>query len=126
MQELIARVIAKTGLDRVKAEKGIGIMLSLVKTQGNQARMAELFAKLPGADALVASHGGGGGGLLGKLGGGAMGGPLAAVAQLASAGISMDHMKILGSETLGYAKEKAGDDLVRQVASSIPGVSGYL
>jgi prevent-host-death family protein len=38
----------------------------------------------------------------------------------------MDHMKILGAEVIGHAKAKAGDDLVRQVASAIPGVSGYL
>jgi hypothetical protein len=129
MQELITRIASKTGLDPSKAERGVGIMLSLVKTQGNQAKMAEMFAKLPGAEELALKHGGdgaGGGGLLAKLGGGAMGGPLAAVAKLASAGINMDQMKVLGTETLGYAKEKAGDDLVRQVASSIPGVSAYL
>jgi hypothetical protein len=60
------------------------------------------------------------------LGGGMMGGPLAAVTKLTAAGLSMDQIKVLGTTTLGYAKEKAGDDLVKQVASSIPGISGYL
>jgi hypothetical protein len=124
MQDLIARIAAKTGIAPETAEKGVGIMLALVKTQGHQARMAELFGRLPGADALVARHGGGG--FMAKLGGGAMGGPLAAVAQLASAGIGMDHMKVLGAETIAWAKSKAGDDLVRQVAGAIPGVGGYL
>ena len=55
-----------------------------------------------------------------------MGGPLAAVSKLQSSGLSMDQIKVLGKETLGYAKEKAGDDLVKDVASSIPGISGYL
>lgn len=126
MQDLIARIVAKTGLAPDQAEKGLGIMLSLIKSQGHQARMAEFFAKLPGAEALADLHGGGGGGLLAKLGGGAMGGPLMAVAKLSAAGISMDHIKILGAEMLDHAKAKAGDDLVRQVASAIPGVSGYL
>ncbi|CAN5284515.1 DUF2780 domain-containing protein [soil metagenome] len=129
MKDLIARVSKTTGLDAAKAEKALGIMLSLVKTQGNQQKVEELFAKLPGAAALAKKHGGDGskgGGLLGLLGGGLMGGPLAAVSKLQAAGLSMSQIKALGTETLDYAKEKAGSDLVKQVAGSIPGLSGYV
>ncbi len=129
MQELIDRIVSATGLDGQRAEKALGIMLSLVKTQGNQAKVGELFAKLPGATELAARHGGdgaGGGGLLGLLGGGLMGGPLAAISKLSAAGLSMDQIKLLGSLTLDYAKEKAGADLVKNVAGSIPGLSGYV
>jgi hypothetical protein len=129
MQELITRITTATGLDAAKAERALGIMLSLVKSQGNQAKVKELFDRLPGAEELAVKHGGDGasrGGLLGMLGGGMMGGPLAAVTKLTAAGLSMDQIKVLGTTTLGYAKEKAGDDLVKQVASSIPGISGYL
>jgi hypothetical protein len=129
VQELIDRVAAKTGLDEAVAERAVGIVLSLVKTQGNQAKVAELFARLPGAEALAERFGGDGargGGLLGMLGGGLMGGPLAAVAKLQSAGLSMDQIKALGAETLGYAREQAGDRLVREAAGSIPGLSAYL
>jgi len=129
MQELIARIETKTGLDPKRAEKALGIMLSLVKTQGNQQRVGELFAKLPGADELARRHGGDGsrgGGLLGMLGGGLMGGPLVAISKLQAAGLNMDQIKQLGTETLSYAKEVAGDDLVKQVASSIPGLGSYV
>ena len=129
MQELIARIVTKTGLDPKGAEKALGIMLSLVKTQGNQQKVGELFAKLPGADELARRHGGDGsrgGGLLGMLGGGLMGGPLAAISKLQAAGLNMDQIKQLGTETLSYAKEVAGDDLVKQVASSIPGLGSYV
>jgi Protein of unknown function VcgC/VcgE (DUF2780) len=129
MQELIARIVTKTGLAPERAEKALGIMLSLVKTQGNQQKVGELFAKLPGADDLARQHGGDGsrgGGLLGILGGGLMGGPLAAISKLQAAGLNMDQIKQLGSETLTYAKEVAGDDLVKQVAGSIPGLSAYV
>ncbi len=92
--------------------------------------MAELFAKLPGADALVAKHGGDGassGGLLGMLAGGMMGGPLAAVTKLIAAGcVHGPDQAQLGTITLDYAKAKAGEDLVKQVAGSIPGLSGYV
>ena len=125
MQELIARIATKTGLDPKRAEKALGIMLSLVKTQGNQQKVGELFAMLPGADELARRHGGDGsrgGGLLGML----MGGPLAAISKLQAAGLNMDQIKQLGTETLSYAKELAGDDLVKQVASSIPGLGSYV
>ena len=62
----------------------------------------------------------------GMLAGGMMGGPLAAVTKLSAAGLSMDQIKQLGTITLDYAKAKAGDDLVKQVAGSIPGLSGYV
>lgn len=129
MQDLISRVSTATGLDAAKAEKAIGIMLSLVKTQGDQAKVGELFGKLPGASELAAKHGGDGaskGGLLGMLGGGLMGGPLAAITKLQSAGLTMEQIKTLGTVTLDYAKEKAGADLVKQVAGSIPGLGGYV
>jgi len=129
MQELIDRIVAATGLDTTRAEKALGIMLSLVKTQGNQAKVGELFAKLPGAAELAAHHGGDGagkGGLLGMLGGGLMGGPLAAISKLSAAGLSMEQIKQLGGVTLDYAKEKAGAKLVKDVAGSIPGLGGYV
>ena len=129
MQDLIDRIVEKTGLAPELAEKATGIMLSLVKTQGDKAKVTQLFDAIPGAGERAQLHGGDGargGGLLGMLGGGMMGGPLAAVSKLQSSGLSMDQIKVLGKETLGYAKEKAGEDLVKDVASSIPGISGYL
>lgn len=129
MQDLIDRIVAATGLDAGRAEKTLGIMLSLIETQGNQAKVGELFAKLPGAAELASRHGGDGagrGGLLGLLGGGLMGGPLAAISKLSAAGLSMDQIKVLGTLTLDYAKEKAGAQLVKDVAGSIPGLGGYV
>jgi len=80
-----------------------------------------------GADALATRQAGTrSGGLLGKLGGGLMGGPLVAVSQLQAAGFNMAQIRTLGSEVLTYAREQAGDRLVREAAGSIPGLSGYL
>ena len=131
MQDLIVRITAATGLPDDKATKALGIVLNLIQTQGNQNKVQELFDKLPGAAELAREQGGdgaghGGGGLLGMLAGGMMGGPLAAVSKLSSAGLSMDQIKALGTTTLDYAKEKAGPQLVKDVAGSIPGLSGYV
>ena len=131
MQELIGRIVTATGLPEEKATKALGIVLNLIHTQGNQNKVQELFDKLPGAAELAQRQGGdgagkGGGGLLGMLAGGMMGGPLAAISKLTSAGLSMDQIKALGTTTLDYAKEKAGSQLVKDVAGSIPGLSGYV
>jgi hypothetical protein len=131
MQELIDRIVAASGLSPEKAEKGLAIMLNLIQTQGNQNKVRELFDKLPGAAELARTQGGdgagtGGGGLLGMLAGGMMGGPLAAISKLSAAGLSMDQIKVLGTTTLDYAKEMAGGPLVKEVAGSIPGLSGYV
>jgi hypothetical protein len=130
MQELIGRIAAATGLPEDRATKALGIVLNLIQTQGNQNKVQELFDKLPGAAELARQQGGDGagrgGGLLGMLAGGMMGGPLAAVSKLTAAGLTMDQIKTLGATTLDYAKEKAGAPLVKDVAGSIPGLSGYV
>ena len=131
MQDLIGRITAATGLPEEKATRALGIVLNLIQTQGNQNKVQELFDKLPGAAELARQQGGdgagrGGGGLLGMLAGGMMGGPLAAVSKLTAAGLSMDQIKALGTTTLDYAKDKAGPQLVKDVAGSIPGLSGYV
>jgi hypothetical protein len=120
MQELIGRITAATGLPEDRATKALGIVLNLLQTQGDQNKVRELFDKLPGA-AELAREQSGGGGLLGILGG-----PLAAVSKLTSAGLSMDQIKALGTTTLDYAQEKAGAQLVKDIAGSIPGLSGYV
>jgi hypothetical protein len=51
---------------------------------------------------------------------------LIAVGKLQAAGLNMDQIKVLGAETLAYAKEQAGEKLVKDVAGSIPGLSGYV
>lgn len=129
MQDLIVQIAASTGLTPDKSEQALGIVLNLIRTQGNQQKVGELLDKLPGAMDLAAKWGGDGaakGGLLGMLAGGMMGGPLAAVTKLTSIGLSMDQVKQLGTLTLNHAKREAGPHLVKEVAGSIPGLSGYV
>jgi hypothetical protein len=129
MQDLIEKIMRASGLDAPRAEKAVGILLNLVKTQGDQAKMPKLFSKLAGATEIVAKHGGdgaGGGGFMGMLAGGLMGGPLAMVAKLHSAGLSTDQIKIVSTLTMNHAKKMAGDTLVRQAAGNIPGLAVYL
>lgn len=123
MQELINGIVAETGLPPGKVEAALGVIYNLIKTQGNPNRVQELFQKLPGAEELMAAHAGR---LTGLLAGGMMGGPLAAISKLQSLGLSTTEMKQVGTAALAHARAKAGDDLVRQCASNIPGVGGFL
>jgi hypothetical protein len=129
MKELIDTITAQTGLTVDRAEKAIGILLNLLATQGDKAKVEELFAAMPGAAELAKTHGGdgaAGGGLLGMLAGGMMGGPLAMISKLSAAGLSTDQIKTVAVLTLDHAKAKAGPERVRAAAANIPGVGSYL
>jgi hypothetical protein len=129
MQDLIAKITATTNIDAKKAEAAIGILLNLVATQGNKAKVQALFEKMPGAADLAGKHGGdgaGGGGLMGILAGGLMGGPLAMITKLQAIGLTTDQVKQIGSLTLAYAKKKAGIKAVRDAAANIPGLNTYI
>ncbi|HUR43109.1 MAG TPA: hypothetical protein VMZ01_03305 [Aestuariivirga sp.] len=116
MQDLIETIVFRTGLEPAKAERALGIMLALVKSHGDKAKAQELLARLPGASALAEEH----------AGGRFTSGPLATMSKLTAAGLSMEQIKQVGLLTLEYAKNKAGIELVREAAGTIPGLSGYL
>lgn len=123
MQELINGIVAKSDIPREKVEEALGVIFNLIKTQGNSAKVAELFVMLPGVEELVRRQSGS---LTGLLAGGMMGGPLAAITKLQALGLSTEQMREVGSAALAHARAKAGDDLVRQCAANIPGISGFL
>ena len=128
MQELIDRVARATGLEPERAERAVGITLSLIRKQGNRQKVDELFAKLPGAERLAAGHGedgGGKGGFLGALGG-LVGGPLAGLAKLQAAGLDARSDKNARDRGVVLCRGQSRAKIVREVTSSIPGLSRYL
>lgn len=123
MNELISRIAQSAGIDEGLAQKAVGIILSFLNKEGPEGPMQKIMAAIPDADALTAGSGDGGGGLLGGLMGsmGAMG----ALNELTSAGLDMGQVQSVTSELVGYAKEKAGADVVDKVIQSIPGLSQF-
>jgi hypothetical protein len=126
MEELLARVTQKTGLDAATAEKAIGLILAFLKKEGPPAEVNQLIAALPGAEDAVAQAGnGGGGGLMGMMG--SMGGGVMALGgQLMSAGVSMGQMQPLGQELFAYGREKAGEDVMGPIVGAVPGLSQFV
>ncbi len=127
MDELIARVAAAANLDADTAKKAVGIILGFLRKESDAPETEQLIAAVPGADALIAENAdakGGGlmGGLAGMMGGGGL---MGLASQLSSAGLGMMEMQSVGKELFAFAREKAGEDVVGQVAASVPGLSQF-
>lgn len=119
MDELLARIEKKAAVAPEAGRKAIGVVLSYLDRNAPPHRMAEIYAALPGAEALVANRRGG---VFGMLGGGLMG----AYAQLTATGLSPGQMKAAGEELLAFAREKVGADAVDEIAASVPALRQFL
>ncbi|PVB61037.1 DUF2780 domain-containing protein [Labrenzia sp. 011] len=127
MEELVNRIMTAAGIDEDVAKNAIGIILGFLNKEGPDDKMQLIFDALPGAAELVSAREqqGSGGGLLGGLGnmmGGGMG-AMAALNELTNAGLDMNGVQSVVKELVSYAKEKAGEDVVDEVISQIPGLS---
>ncbi len=133
MEELLARVCTRTGLDAATAQTAIGHILAFLQKEGPQPQVGQLMAALPGSEALAAqsdaSEGSsGGGGLMGMLGGmlGGGGGVMALGQKLMAAGVPMGQMQPLGQELFAVGREKAGEDVMGPIVGSIPGLNQFV
>ena len=137
MEELIANIAGRMGIDEAVVRKAISVIMSLIQSEGDDGPVAALFDKLPGASDLAAQgasaleENSDSGGLLGKLGGmmgGGAGTLMNAVSTLQADGLDTSQIQELGSQVFDYAKEEGGEDLVRAVTDSIsiPGLSKLL
>lgn len=129
MDELIGRIVSSAGISEDLAKTAVGIILNFLNRDGPADKVSELISALPGAQALLDSHGeGGGSGILGgisdMMGGG--GGAMAAFSELTNAGLGMGEVQTVTKEVVGFAREKAGADLVDEVISSIPGLGQFV
>ncbi len=121
MEELLARIATKTGVQPDVARKAIGIIVSHLDRHAPRLRMEELFAAFPGAEELVGPPEKRG--LLGKLmGDGLMG----LYSDLTAAGLSLDDMQSAGEELMALAREKMGREAVDEITGSIPGLRQLL
>lgn len=126
MEELINRIMSTAGVDEEVANNAVGIILGFLSKESPEDKMQLVFDALPGAQDLVAARAAaGGGGLLGGLGnmmGGTMG-AMAALNELKQTGLDMGSIQSVVKELVSYAKEKAGDDVVNEMISNIPGLN---
>jgi|SRR3954470_3478956 hypothetical protein len=121
MDELIGRLVASIGVDRAAAEKAVGIILQFLVQEGPADKVKALIDKLPGAQAAVdaAPPDSGSGGMFG-------GGVMAAGSRMMAAGLSMGQVQAVTRETIAFAREKAGEDVVGEIVGSIPGLGQFV
>lgn len=128
MEELITRIVSNVGIDEGLAKTAVGMILGFLQSEGPEDKVSALMDSLPGASDLISEASGGGGGLMGAVGGmmGGGGGAMALMGQLTGAGLGMGDVQGVATEVVGFAKEKAGDDVVSEVVGAIPGLSQFV
>jgi hypothetical protein len=128
MEELLARITQKTGLDAATAQRAVGIILAYLRKEGPPDAVNRLLTAMPGSEDVIAQSGDGGpgglmGGLMGMMGGG---GVMALGTKLMGAGVGMHQMEPLGRELFDYGREKAGEDTMGEIVGAIPGLSQFV
>ena len=124
MEELIGRIAADAGVEPGIAKKAVGMILLFLRKEGPKDEIASLFAAVPGAAeaADAAANESGADAFTGAMGGGLMG----LASQLTGLGLGMGETQTLGREVFAYVREKAGDELVGEIVSAIPGLGQFL
>ena len=120
MDESIARLVANVGVDRVAAEKSVGIILGFLQKEGPPDKVQALIGRLPGAEALLKAQPDDSGGMF------AMGGIMGAGTKMMAAGLSMGQVQSVTKEVIVYSREKAGDEAIGEIVGAIPGLSQFI
>ena len=119
MDELIARLATKAGIDDAVAEKTIGIILSFLRSDGPSDKVQVLIDQIPGAEAAIAASDNGG---LARL----MGGGLMAVGtKLMGLGLGMSEIQKVARELFGFGRDKIGADRMGEIIAGTPGLSQF-
>lgn len=133
IDELIQRAATATGLSAEQTRLGLSAALSLIQKHGQPDKVSDLFAKVPGSEALAVEGGAmtaqKSGGLLGGImrgaggaSGAAMSDAMAIGQKLAKQGVTTSDMQNVLPVAMDFVKEKTGGDLLREVLVSIPGL----
>ena len=117
MDELIGRLAEKAGIEKAVAEKSVGIMLGFLRNEGPADKVQALIDDIPGAEAVIAASGSGGG--LSRL----MGGGLMALgAKLMGLGLGMAQIQNIARELFRFGRDKIGADQMGEIIAGTRGL----
>ena len=122
MEELIQRIIAKVGIDESVAKSAVSVIMSFLHKEGPSEKVEQLASQIGAGDMLGQAGGESDSMMGGMMGGGAM----AVLGELQGLGLGMDEIRGVTQETISFAKEKGGEDVVNEIVSAIPGLSQFL
>jgi hypothetical protein len=120
MDELIAQLTEKVGIDKVVAEKTVGIILGFLRNEGPSTQVQALIDQIPGAEAAIESSNtsGGFGGLMG-------GGLMALGGKLMGLGLGMGEIQSIARELFKFGRDKIGADQMGEIIAGTPGLSQF-
>ncbi|MBV1704531.1 MAG: DUF2267 domain-containing protein [Hyphomicrobiales bacterium] len=132
MPELIDRVAKAAGIAPDVSRQAIGTIVNFLRREGPPGEVDKLLAASPSLAAIAASTQAGGGeeGLpsalkgLGGFGGG--GGLMALAGDLGGLGLDMGQMQAVGKELFAFGRDKAGEDVMGEIAGAIPGLGAMI
>ena len=117
MDELIGRLAEKAGIEKAVAENSVGIMLGFLRNEGPADKVQALIDNIPGAEAVIAASGSGGG--LSRL----MGGGLMALgAKLMGLGLGMAQIQNIARELFRFGRDKIGADQMGEIIAGTRGL----
>ena len=130
MEELIARVATAADIPADQAQRAVGLVFAFLKKEAPN-EVDDMLRQVPGAVAAAAAGAadnpkgtGMMGGLMSMMGGG--GGLMGLASQLTGIGLGTGQMTTVGKEIFAFAREKAGEERVGQVAAAIPGLGQFI
>jgi hypothetical protein len=127
MADIVSDLAAKSGISVDQAKKGLGALLSFVKTSVPQDTFAQVSAAVPDSDQMMAAAGPieGSGGIIGtikdkvgKLFGG--GGVTALISKLSSLGISAEQAQAFLPRVMEFFKSKLPDSVTQKLSGLLP------
>jgi hypothetical protein len=126
MEELIGRITRNVGIDEATARNAVGVIFSFLYQEGPSDKVATLAERIPGAAAYIQTSDNDNSATLGGLGGLMGGGAMAVLGKLQGLGLGMGQIQGVTHETVEFAREKGGRDLVDEIIGSIPGLSQFV
>jgi hypothetical protein len=126
MEELIGRITANVGLDDATARTAVGIILSFLYQAGDREKVVTLAERIPGAETYIETSDDDSSATLGGLGGLMGGAAMEVLGKLQAIGLGMAEIQGVTQETVSFAREKGGSDLVDDIVASIPGLSQFV
>jgi hypothetical protein len=119
MDELIAQLATKAGIDDAVAEKTIGIVLSFLQSEGPSDKVQALIDQIPGAQAAIATSNNSS---LSKLMGGGL---MAAGTMLIGLGLGMSEIQNVARELFKFGRDKIGANQMGEIIAGTPGLSQF-
>jgi hypothetical protein len=114
MDELVEQISSNTGVDPETARRAVGIVFKFLLREGKGGKVQELIKSLPGSEEAVADAPDIGGGVMGVFN------------SLTSAGLGMGQIQGVTREFIDFANVRVGDDAVREIVGSIPGLNQFV